>query len=183
MHISLFFLEKKEWNLKCFHSFREMKSEFFLLTHFQSEKWNENALKWRSRVKSEMKRPRDRAREVKLEKNSGESRLSQGTAGQAARQQEFAERSKRAEAHERRAHQVCLMQGRAIRRSGFALSDWEIWICNCKLTWGGYDAPPLSISISCNLCHHLHSLDTRRDIFINQCLFSEKKGFFSDAFP
>ena len=44
-------------------------------------------------------------------------------AGQAARRREFAERSRRAEAQERRAQQVCLMQGRAIRRSGFALLD------------------------------------------------------------
>ena len=42
-------------------------------------------------------------------------------AGQAARRREFAERSRRAEAQERRAQQVCLMQGRSIRRSGFAL--------------------------------------------------------------
>ena len=60
------FSREKEWNLKCFHSFREMKSEFvFPFTHFESEKWNENALKSRSRVKSEMKMPRDRDREVK----------------------------------------------------------------------------------------------------------------------
>ena len=44
-------------------------------------------------------------------------------AGQAARRRDFAERSRRAEARERRAQQVCLMQGSAIRRSGFALLD------------------------------------------------------------
>ena len=64
MHISLFFLEKKEWNLKCFHSFREMKSESFFSFHsfrewkvkwksleieIESEKWNENAPRSRSR--------------------------------------------------------------------------------------------------------------------------------------
>ena len=39
--ISLFFLEKKEWNLKCFHSFREMKSEMiFGFTLFEKWKWN-----------------------------------------------------------------------------------------------------------------------------------------------
>ena len=65
MHNSLFFLEKKEWFLISFHSFREMKSDFFPFTHFESEKWNENALKSRSRVKSEMKMPQDRDREVK----------------------------------------------------------------------------------------------------------------------
>ena len=39
--ISLFFLEKKEWNLNCFHFFREMKSEIIsLFTLF--EKWKVN---------------------------------------------------------------------------------------------------------------------------------------------
>ena len=82
MHISLFFLQKKERNLKSFHSFREMKSEFFSpFTHFESENLNENALKSRSRVKSEMKMPRDRDREVKLEKNSREFSRNETLAG------------------------------------------------------------------------------------------------------
>ena len=44
-----------------------MKSDFFPFTHFESEKWNEKPLKSRSRVKSEMKMPGNRDREVKLE--------------------------------------------------------------------------------------------------------------------
>ena len=67
------FSREKEWNLKCFHSFREMKSEFsFPFTLFENEKWNENALRSRSRMKSEMKMPRDRDREVKFLENSRE---------------------------------------------------------------------------------------------------------------
>ena len=51
--ISLFFSREKEWNLKRFHTFRELKSEFsFPFTHFENEKWNENAP--RSRSRSEM---------------------------------------------------------------------------------------------------------------------------------
>ena len=50
MHISLFFLEKKEWNLKCFHSFREWKVKWKCLEiEIESEKWNENAPRSRSR--------------------------------------------------------------------------------------------------------------------------------------
>ena len=73
MHNFTLFSREKEWNLKCFHSFRELKSEFcFPFTHFENEKWNENALISRSRVKSEMKMPRDRDREVKFLENSRE---------------------------------------------------------------------------------------------------------------
>ena len=57
--ISLIFLQKKS---KIWNSF----------TLFENEKWNENALRSRSRVKSEMKMPRDRDREVKFLENSRE---------------------------------------------------------------------------------------------------------------
>ena len=71
MHNFTLFSREKEWNLKCFHSFWELKSEFcFPFTHFENEKWNENALRSRSRMKSEMKMPRDR--EVKCQTNSQE---------------------------------------------------------------------------------------------------------------
>ena len=73
IHNFTLFFREKEWNLKCFHSFREMKSEFsFPFTLFENEKWNENALRSRSRMKSEMKMPRDRDREVKFLENSRE---------------------------------------------------------------------------------------------------------------
>ena len=70
MHISLFFLEKKEWNLKCFHSFREMKSEIKM-------PWNRDR-EWKVKWKCP---------EIEIEKwnwkkileNSRETRLSQGT--------------------------------------------------------------------------------------------------------
>ena len=53
MHNFTLFSREKEWNLKCFHSFWELKSEFcFPFTHFENEKWNENAS--RSRSRSEM---------------------------------------------------------------------------------------------------------------------------------
>ena len=65
MHISLFFLEKKEWNLKCFHSFREWKVKSKCLEiEIESEKWNENAS--RSRSRSEISR--------EFSRNSWESR-------------------------------------------------------------------------------------------------------------
>ena len=68
MHNFTFFSREKEWNLKCFHSFWELKSEFcFPFTHFENEKWNENAL--RSRMKSEMKKPQNRDREWKVKWN------------------------------------------------------------------------------------------------------------------
>ena len=82
MHNFTLFSREKEWNLKCFHSFREMKSEIiFPFTHSENEKWNENALRSRSRMKSEMKMPRDRDWEVKCQQNSRETRLSQVTVG------------------------------------------------------------------------------------------------------
>ena len=78
--ISLFFLEKNEWNLNCFHfffekwkvnffpfhSFLEMKSEIILgFTLFEKWKWNWNA----SRSKGEMWE--------KILENSRETKLSQ----------------------------------------------------------------------------------------------------------
>ena len=76
------FSREKEWNLKCFQSFREMKSEFcFPFTLFENEKWNENALRSRSRMKSEMKMPRDRDREVKFPKKSREFSRNETLAG------------------------------------------------------------------------------------------------------
>ena len=80
MHNFTLFSREKEWNLKCFHSFRELKSEFcFPFTHFENEKWNENAL--RSRMKSEMKMPRDRDQEVKCQQNSREFSRNETLAG------------------------------------------------------------------------------------------------------
>ena len=67
------FSREKGWNLKCFHFFREMKSETNIpFTLF--EKWK---VKWFfvslfSRSKSEIKIPRDRDWEVKFEKKSRE---------------------------------------------------------------------------------------------------------------
>ena len=76
------FSREKEWNLKYFHSFRELKSEFsFPFTHFENEKWNENVLRSRSRMKSEMKMPRDRDREVKCRQNSREFSRNKTLAG------------------------------------------------------------------------------------------------------
>ena len=67
------FSREKEWNLKCFHLFREWKVKWECLEiEIENEKWNEKALKSRSRVKSEMKMPRDRDREVKFLENSRE---------------------------------------------------------------------------------------------------------------
>ena len=82
MHNFTLFSREKEWNLKCFHSFREMKSEIiFPFTHSENEKWNENALRSRSRMKSEMKMPRDRDWEVKYQKNSREFSRNETLAG------------------------------------------------------------------------------------------------------
>ena len=87
---------QKNWNFSLF--FLEKKSEIWnAFTYFENEKWNENALKSRSRMKSEMKRPWNRDREwkvkwkcleIEIEKwnfkiileNSRETRLSQVTA-------------------------------------------------------------------------------------------------------
>ena len=67
MHNFTLFSREKEWYVKWFHSFQELKSEFsFPFTHFENEKWNENALRSRSRMKSEMKIPKDRDREWKV---------------------------------------------------------------------------------------------------------------------
>ena len=58
--------EKWKVKWKLVHSFREVKSEMKIsLTHFENEKWNENALISRSRMKSEMKMAQDRDREWK----------------------------------------------------------------------------------------------------------------------
>ena len=82
MHNFTLFSREKEWNLKCFHSFREMKSEIiFPFTHSENEKWNENALRSRSRMKSEMEMPRDRDREVKCSKNSRDLSRNETLAG------------------------------------------------------------------------------------------------------
>ena len=82
MHNFTLFSREKEWNLKCFHSFQEMKSEIiFPFTHSENEKWNENALRSRSRMKSEMKMPRDRDWEVKYQKNSREFSRNKTLAG------------------------------------------------------------------------------------------------------
>ena len=64
-----------------FHSFfLEKKGEIFVpFTLFEKWKWNENDWKSRSRSESEIKMTGDRDREVKFQKNSRESRLSQGT--------------------------------------------------------------------------------------------------------
>ena len=76
------FSREKEWNLKCLHSFRELKSELsFPFTHFENEKWNENALRSRSRMKSKIKMPRDRDREVKSQQNSREFSRNETLAG------------------------------------------------------------------------------------------------------
>ena len=53
----------REWILEV----REVKSEMEIwFTHFENEKWNENALISRSRVKSEMKMSQNRDREWKV---------------------------------------------------------------------------------------------------------------------
>ena len=76
------FSREKEWNLKCFHLFREWKVKWKCLEiEIENEKWNEKALKSRSRVKSEMKMPRDRDREVKFQNNSREFSRNETLAG------------------------------------------------------------------------------------------------------
>ena len=78
--ISLLFLEKKEWNLNCFHFFREMKSEIiFLFTLFEKWKVNWFLISLFSRSESEIEKPRDRG--VKYEKNSREFSRNETLAG------------------------------------------------------------------------------------------------------
>ena len=80
--ISLFFSRKKEWNLNCFHFFREMKSEIiFLFTLFEKWKVNWFLISLFSRSESEIEKPRDRDREVKYEKNSREFSRNETLAG------------------------------------------------------------------------------------------------------
>ena len=58
----------EKWNENLVHSFREWKVKWKCLDiEIESEKWNENVSKSRSRVKSELKMPRDR--EVKFLEN------------------------------------------------------------------------------------------------------------------
>ena len=72
----------EKWNENLVHSFREWKVKWKCLDiEIESEKWNENVSKSRSRVKSELKMPRDRDQEVKflesfqeILRNSWESR-------------------------------------------------------------------------------------------------------------
>ena len=60
----------EKWNENLVHSFREWKVKWKCLDiEIESEKWNENVSKSRSRVKSELKMPRDRDREVKFLEN------------------------------------------------------------------------------------------------------------------
>ena len=80
-YFTLFSREKKSEIWNAFTLSEKWKVIFFPFTHFESEKWNENALKSRSRMKSEMKMPRDRDREVKLEKNSREFSRNETLAG------------------------------------------------------------------------------------------------------
>ena len=54
----IIFSREKEWNLKCSHAL--------------NEKWNENASRSRSQMKSEIEIPHDRDREVKFQKKSRE---------------------------------------------------------------------------------------------------------------
>ena len=82
MHNFTLFSREKEWNLKCFHFFREMKSETNIpFTLF--EKWK---VKWFfvslfSRSESEIEIPRDRDREVKFQKKSREFSRNETLAG------------------------------------------------------------------------------------------------------
>ena len=63
----------EKWNKKLVHQFREWKVKWKCLDiEIESEKWNENVSRSRPRVKSEMKMPRDRDREVKFLENSRE---------------------------------------------------------------------------------------------------------------
>ena len=60
----------EKWNENLVHSFREWKVKWKCLDiEIESEKWNENVSKSRSRVKSELKMPRDRDQEVKFLEN------------------------------------------------------------------------------------------------------------------
>ena len=64
------FSRSEKWNENLVHSFREWKVKWKCLDiEIESEKWNENVSKSRSRVKSELKMPRDRDREVKFLEN------------------------------------------------------------------------------------------------------------------
>ena len=82
MHNFTLFSREIEWNLKCFHFFREMKSETNIpFTLF--EKWK---VKWFfvslfSRSESEIEIPRDRDREVKFQNNSREFSRNETLAG------------------------------------------------------------------------------------------------------
>ena len=82
MHNFTLFSREIEWNLKCFHFFREMKSETNIpFTLF--EKWK---VKWFfvslfSRSESEIEIPRDRDREVKFQKKSREFSRNETLAG------------------------------------------------------------------------------------------------------
>ena len=82
MHNFTLFSREKEWNLKCFHFFWEMKSETNIpFTLF--EKWK---VKWFfvslfSRSESEIEIPRDRDREVKFQKKSREFSRNETLAG------------------------------------------------------------------------------------------------------
>ena len=82
MHNFTLFSREIEWNLKCFHFFREMKSETNIpFTLF--EKWK---VKWFfvslfSRSESEIEIPRDRDREVKFQKKSREFSRNENLAG------------------------------------------------------------------------------------------------------
>ena len=82
MHNFTLFSREKEWNLKCFHFFREMKSEIFFPFNL-FEKWK---VKWFfvslfSRSESEIEIPRDRDREVKFQKKSREFSRNETLAG------------------------------------------------------------------------------------------------------
>ena len=82
MHNFTLFSREIEWNQKCFHFFREMKSETnYPFTLF--EKWK---VKWFfvslfSRSESEIEIPRDRDREVKFQNNSREFSRNETLAG------------------------------------------------------------------------------------------------------
>ena len=82
MHNFTLFSREIEWNLKCFHFFREMKSETnipFTLFEKWKVKWFFVSLFLRS--ESEIEIPRDRDREVKFQKNSREFSRNETLAG------------------------------------------------------------------------------------------------------
>ena len=57
----------EKWNENLVHSFREWKVKWkSLAIEIENEKWNENGARSRSRMKSEMKMPWNRDREVKF---------------------------------------------------------------------------------------------------------------------